>query len=1116
MRFCLLLFLFIAIAGTSQAGTGNDRIATSRADYLKNKIAGGDGHTIEIRNGQLWAWGRNDNGQLGDGTTTNKNTPVQIGTADNWICVTAGAYHSLGIQADGSLWGWGSNNSGQLGDGTTTFRSAPVRIGIDNTWAAVVANGSHTLAVKADGTLWAWGNNGNGQLGDGTNTNRNAPVQIGTARDWVTIAPGDAHSLAIKANGTLWAWGNNTAGQLGDGSKTNRNTPVQVGTANNWINVATGAQHTIALQANGTLWAWGENNDGQLGDSTYNDTSKPVQIDTARNWAYISVGAYHSLALKANGTVWAWGNNNDGQLGDSTNTKRNIPVHIDTANRWKSIYACTMHSLGIKADGAVMAWGDNRYGQLGNGANIDKNYAIQFNTADEWLHIKSHRFHNLGIKADGSLWAWGSNGYGQLGDSTKIPKYTPVQIGSQGEWLSFACGSEHSVGIKVDGTLWAWGSNYMGQLGDSTFTDKISPVQIGSDSNWIAISGGEEHTHGLKSDGTLWSWGINDYGQLGDGSSSTLATNFPVRVDTSTNWVYIIAGGWHGMGIKADGTLWGWGDGQAMGNGTFIHNTVPVQITTSNNWAHVTGGEGYTLAIKTDGTLWAWGYNYFGQLGDSSNVTKASPVQIGTANDWVMVTAAGVHTLGVKSDGTLLTWGYNFHGQLGDATLIDKNTPIKIGSTNDWVGIAASYYHSLGLKSDRNRICATGEAGKLGDGSTQNRTVFQCYCIPIKVLNIFNEQNVCPGNNTHFRIEAKYATRYQWQGNDGNGWSNLNNDTTYSYINTNKLILSNIDTSYKKNWYRCIAYNSCGDSTISDSAQIAFNLSVISTHPQDSSVCANTKAGFTVVAAGGPFTYQWQVNDGSGWSNVANTGMYSGADKDTLLLKAAPTTANGYKYRCIVGGICPPGDTSDEAVLTITTKYNAPAVIAQPASVRIMENSDTTFTVASADPDLSYQWQVNDGINWTDISNAGVYSDATTDTLNLAGVPYTMNGYQFRCLLILPCAPITISSVATLTVDTIPAGIATTNTAFKALNLHPNPNNGTFIIEGELATVSADEVNITILNGLGQIVYRTSVQPRAGKLNHTIITGKDLAPGSYMLKLDYGGEQDYKRFVIMK
>ncbi|MBI5915682.1 MAG: T9SS type A sorting domain-containing protein, partial [Bacteroidetes bacterium] len=282
--------------------------------------------------------------------------------------------HSLAIKTDGTLWAWGWNDSGQLGDGTFLDKNSPVKIGTDNNWQIVAADGKHSLAIKMDGTLWAWGLNDFGQLGDGTPLDKNSPVKIGAASNWQSVTAGERHSVAIKTDGTLWAWGFNNQGILGDGTSIPIiYSPVQIGTANNWESATAGVNNILAIKTDGTLWAWGNNTNGTLGDGTYVHKYSPVQIGTANNWESVAVGAVFTLAIKTDGTLWAWGNNNQGQLGNGTNTWSNIPIPIGTVGDWHNIATGLFHSLAIKTDGSLWAWGYNNEGELGNGTEMNIN-----------------------------------------------------------------------------------------------------------------------------------------------------------------------------------------------------------------------------------------------------------------------------------------------------------------------------------------------------------------------------------------------------------------------------------------------------------------------------------------------------------------------------------------------------------------------------------------------------------------------------------------------------------------------------------------------------------------------------------------------------------------------
>ncbi len=268
-------------------------------------VSAGGGQSLGIRsNGTIWAWGINGSGQLGDNTTTSRSSPVSVvGGFTDWISASAGGSHSLGVRANGTLWAWGSNGSGQLGDNTIANRLSPVSVvGGFADWISVSAGSVHSIGVRANGTLWAWGSNGSGRLGDGTDATRSSPVSVvGGFTDWVSASGGGLHSLGVRANGTLWAWGYNSSGQLGNNTLTDHSSPVSVvGGFTDWISASGGEYHNIALRANGTLWAWGSNGTGRLGDGTTTSRSSPVSvIGGFTDWISASAGYSHSLVIRS-------------------------------------------------------------------------------------------------------------------------------------------------------------------------------------------------------------------------------------------------------------------------------------------------------------------------------------------------------------------------------------------------------------------------------------------------------------------------------------------------------------------------------------------------------------------------------------------------------------------------------------------------------------------------------------------------------------------------------------------------------------------------------------------------------------------------------------------------
>ena len=330
--------------------------------------------------------------------------------------ISAGADHVLVVATDGSLFASGRNDHGELGDGGTTDSLVPKKV-MDSV-ASAVAGGGFSLILKSDGTVWSCGLNSHGQLGDGTTSDRFVPVQVLSSVS--AVAAGYSHSMFLKNDGTLWACGQDTYGQLADGSTSDRLTPVQV--MSSVSAVSAGYSHTLILKLNGTLWSVGGNG-GQLGDGSTTNRSAPVQV--LASVSTLSAGWFHSLAVKTDGTLWVTGINTTGELGIGTTTT--ILTFGQTSDSSVSAVAGgRSHSVFLKADGTLWAAGSNTKGQLANGTTAGNWSRIQ--VAASVTSVACGQYDTLYVKSDKSVWAAGANTYGQLGDGSTTDRSDPVQI----------------------------------------------------------------------------------------------------------------------------------------------------------------------------------------------------------------------------------------------------------------------------------------------------------------------------------------------------------------------------------------------------------------------------------------------------------------------------------------------------------------------------------------------------------------------------------------------------------------------------------------------------------------------------------------------------------------
>lgn len=481
--------------------------------------------------GGVKCWGWNANGQLGDNSTTNRKTPVNAsGLVSGVLKVEAGGSSTCALLNTGAVKCWGSNISGQLGDGTKTDRLTPVDvIGLSAQASSISVGYGHACAQLVTNQLQCWGYNTNQQIGDGYLGYVNKPTNVtGMANGALHGSAGSKHACIVDSSGALNCWGYNNVGQLGDGTTVNRSTPVVV-IGSNVKKVALGSNHSCALKQDESVWCWGNNFYGNLGVGDNTDRFSPTQVSglgAGSGVKEISAGDQHSCALFGNGTIKCWGGDGSGQLGDDGSLlDRYTPTTVFGISSASHIASGFAYNCAITNNSSqIHCWGLNDYGQIGDGTYTLQPTPVQvlnlsgLNMNDISLGRQhSCTITNVGVKC------WGDNSVGQLGDNSTTTRLIPTDVvGLPSSISQIELGDNHSCASSNNGALYCWGDNSKGQVGSSSAIELTAQPVPGLSLGVLGFISGDYFSCAALKTNDVKCWGLNDYNQLGFNYSNSI------------------------------------------------------------------------------------------------------------------------------------------------------------------------------------------------------------------------------------------------------------------------------------------------------------------------------------------------------------------------------------------------------------------------------------------------------------------------------------------------------------------------------------------------------------------------------------------------------------------